>query len=140
MNNDISYQFHEEFSFKFGFTIKNTLAKSNSIYTELIRIFHKINENIHDKAISSILFKEVNNNSYVGDMVFQFVFFSKEQECISRYSHFFKEFNSILHNDIQQDSLKKEIDYIDIFNKISLKNKLKNSFPEKLTRTTLHKI
>ena len=47
-------------------------------------------EKIKDDKISEILFKDINNQTKLGVLKFQYAFFSKDKECIDKYKDYFK--------------------------------------------------
>lgn len=131
LTNEIDSELKEEFSFRFIISISNTLKDNYFIFNNVKSIVEVVIERIKDDNISQILFKEINTQSSIGSLKFQYAFFSEDKSCIKKYSSYFREFNDILTQDAMNKNLKKDDYYVDLFNKICLKNKLSEQFPEK---------
>lgn len=135
---DIVSQEEQEFSFRFIISVNNALPKAAVQFNELKSIMEVIVEKIKDERFTEVLFKEINTQTKLGVLKFQYAFFSQDKDCIETYKNHFKEFNAIVVNDALNKSLGKDLHYIDLFEKLCFKNKLMNKLEEK--QTTIKKV
>lgn len=137
---DISFVQDEEYSFRFVIAVNNQMNDSMGIFVKLKSKYDVIIEHINDDKISNIIFQEINNKSNFGVLKFQYAFFSYDKNCINQYSQHFKEFNDIIANDILSNNLGKDTHYVNVFEKITFKNKLLDKYEEKTVQNKPLKI
>ena len=77
-------------------SVSNSLNNAIKKFVNIKSIFEVIVEQISDNEISDILFKEINNQTKLGVLSFQYVFFSQNKECIDKYQSYFNDFNHII--------------------------------------------
>lgn len=140
LSQEVDSELKEEFSFRFIISVSNTMKDNFVTFNNLKSIIEVVIEKIKDEQISEILFKELNTQSSLGSLKFQYAFFSQDKTCIDKYSAYFKEFNAILTQDVLNKSLGKDVHYVDVFNKICLKKKLSDKLEPKNTTTKSVKI
>lgn len=139
-HNEIEFQIKEEFSFRFVISISNALKDHYAIFNNMKSIIEVVLEKIKEIDFTEILFKEINSQSSIGPLQFQYAFFSPDKACIEKYSTYFQEFNAILTQDALNKNLNNDHYYVDLFQKICLKKKLSDNLEPKNTTTKSVKI
>lgn len=144
---DISIEHEEEYSFRFTLSVNNSIQTCNMHFMDLKNVLEYVIEKMPKDDISNIFFKNLNTQPKLGLLQFQYAFFSHNKQCIEKYSQYFKEFNTILTEDLlkahsgNSPQYKHGVEYyLELFNKLCFKNKLLDKLESKHTSVKTYKI